>query len=86
MALLSDYDRFDKEAYQAVCVDILKEVMRTAKHNAVRGYWEIPCTDREKISYAIEGAQVLRHEAKTERSRNNYYAIEAALKSKLART
>ena len=80
MALLSDHDGFDRAAYRQACKDILSEVMKTAVYHEARGHWEIKETNKEKISYAIEGAQFYRQEAETQNGRARYYAIEAALK------
>ena len=81
MALLSDREGFDKEAYRKMCKEFLVEVMRSAVHHEARCHYEITETNREKLSYAIEGAQFFQQDSNSGLMKSRYYAIECAIRN-----
>ncbi len=76
-----DYGAIDKAAYRTMCKEFLVEVMQTAIHHETRGHYEITETNREKLSYAVEGAKFYREEAVSNLMRSRYYALESAIRT-----
>ena len=83
MALLSDYEHFDKVAMQAVEDDALKDVLATAENHDVAGHLAIRESNREKLQLAQASAKRTAKTCKSAHVRSQFYGIAAAINTRM---